>query len=1125
MNAQKLIVALLALTSITSLSHAQANYAESFQNVGSGTDAAGGPPTLVSRGWTFRNQSRPANSGISPYWSEFPAWGQTGSSLGHGGFATWQNSSSRISAWAILPAMPNQVAGDPLSIWTSGPSDAFGGNTATLEIRYSPTGNISTGSNENDIGSFTTLLGSYSGAHPWTQRLLALPGTGRIAVRLVIGPGASQQIFGGSMMIDSLQVGNPPATPYPMPGAGQTVHWSSIHSPVQIAQNGAGQNPRIVAGATVIVDPGVEVRVAAGAKLQVSGTMQLAGTAQSSVRLRGPGSIVVEPAGLLAANFADVQSFTDLLYGGKASFTDSTFTDPTNPTGFSYDSAGDVGHRFFDGDLSYTRQILSLTRCNFGQGCDVAILRGWVAARDCTFYRGGQVTTSTNPVGGEAMFIVGNAILDNVTVTEGYINLMQDHHQHRYVGNVSVTGNADGPGIRLEGGGNYLIDSNVTLANNKWPVNIGVNSAGILPGSVLPSKGNQNNEIPDTDDSAPLDERVTWADAGIPYRLWNASALHGRVTILPGVTAKIDPDVSFFFDTDSNGVSMPVFLGEPERPIRFVPAVPGSKWMSLVAGGSLWFGTRWQWCEFEGSQYGVAASGMPLALDNCTFRNNHRALYTENYVSVRGSTFENNVYSITGERFAPLHEVRGFLDANHPANPNTFINNHGTPGDGYTFTFLPNGGLIAKARHNSLENTDSDVRNNWWGTPTGPKHPQFNPSGLGDAVFFGIDSGGYLLPFLTQPPISNPPPVVRFITEGQAVNPGEKIVVTWTARDDGSITRQRVYYSPDSNIDASMQLLGEISPGARAFEWTVPTIGTQPNGPDQYLRVVAVDNLNQEGIADLPLRITNPSGFTGSLSPTGIPALVRPGDNVTACASGPGTGGSIVAALELDNDDGGVSLGGVFAQGGSACTLGGIQIPDVSTDRARIRFDSIASLNQVKSDYGPYFTIRPDPMLGDAAPTITLQGASASPGANGAVITTSWTASDDEGLRGFDIRASFDGGVRWFIIARDLPATATSHSWTLATQNGISNARIRVVAKDKRFQNTSAESAAFAIPAGSVVAPGDANGDGQINVADLLMVITGWGSCPVAPATCPADVNHDGLVNVSDLLLVITNWS
>ncbi len=58
--------------------------------------------------------------------------------------------------------------------------------------------------------------------------------------------------------------------------------------------------------------------------------------------------------------------------------------------------------------------------------------------------------------------------------------------------------------------------------------------------------------------------------------------------------------------------------------------------------------------------------------------------------------------------------------------------------------------------------------------------------------------------------------------------------------------------------------------------------------------------------------------------------------------------------------------------------------------------------------------------------------------------------------------------------------------------------------------------------------PADINGDGHVNVIDLLAVINSWGACPAPPAACPADIapppSGDGMVNVADLLMVINNW-
>jgi glyoxylase-like metal-dependent hydrolase (beta-lactamase superfamily II) len=49
---------------------------------------------------------------------------------------------------------------------------------------------------------------------------------------------------------------------------------------------------------------------------------------------------------------------------------------------------------------------------------------------------------------------------------------------------------------------------------------------------------------------------------------------------------------------------------------------------------------------------------------------------------------------------------------------------------------------------------------------------------------------------------------------------------------------------------------------------------------------------------------------------------------------------------------------------------------------------------------------------------------------------------------------------------------------------------------------------------------GDANGDGQVNVNDLLAVVANWGPNPGHPA----DFDGDGQVDADDLLTVITEW-
>ena len=48
---------------------------------------------------------------------------------------------------------------------------------------------------------------------------------------------------------------------------------------------------------------------------------------------------------------------------------------------------------------------------------------------------------------------------------------------------------------------------------------------------------------------------------------------------------------------------------------------------------------------------------------------------------------------------------------------------------------------------------------------------------------------------------------------------------------------------------------------------------------------------------------------------------------------------------------------------------------------------------------------------------------------------------------------------------------------------------------------------------------GDVDGDGSVDVHDLLFIVSVWGSDDPQ-----GDVNGDGIVNISDLLDVMANW-
>lgn len=57
-------------------------------------------------------------------------------------------------------------------------------------------------------------------------------------------------------------------------------------------------------------------------------------------------------------------------------------------------------------------------------------------------------------------------------------------------------------------------------------------------------------------------------------------------------------------------------------------------------------------------------------------------------------------------------------------------------------------------------------------------------------------------------------------------------------------------------------------------------------------------------------------------------------------------------------------------------------------------------------------------------------------------------------------------------------------------------------------------------PMGETI-PEDVNGDGNVDVIDLLAVLDNWGPCKA----CNEDINGDSMVNVTDLLAIIAVWS
>jgi len=110
---------------------------------------------------------------------------------------------------------------------------------------------------------------------------------------------------------------------------------------------------------------------------------------------------------------------------------------------------------------------------------------------------------------------------------------------------------------------------------------------------------------------------------------------------------------------------------------------------------------------------------------------------------------------------------------------------------------------------------------------------------------------------------------------------------------------------------------------------------------------------------------------------------------------------------------------------------------------------------------------------------------------------------------------------------QDLTTWVTNQGVALPT--GVTTLSIATAISDdlRTIVGTANNGQAFIIqidpPAPFAPCNGDVNGDGHVNVIDLLSVVSAWGDCPETGA-CAADVTGDAQVNINDLLAVVGAW-
>jgi hypothetical protein len=978
---------------------AQTKFLANFDNNGQVNQGQLGPSNLINQGWTFRVQTGPNPlqgfvDGFTNFFTPMQGPGYLASNV-------FLQATAQYASWAILPPVNGQVAGDPLTFWIEGLTDA----TTTLEARYSPNGGTNTGNTYSDVGDFTTALVTVKPISNggWQPVQATIPGNGRIAIRIL---GKTNFNTGPYVGIDQLSVGVVPPLPCnlpPIPAAGQTVTWTLANSPYVICTDIS-----IPKGGTAIVEPGVQVHFQAHT-LAVSGTLTAQGQAATHISL--PADDVFPPAismfgGTLNIAFADIGG--QVRGGpGKLLLSDSTFS-------------GDGSIFTLDIFLPSLPPVISLTRCTFN-------------ATSAQFTDSYVILKDSNFVSSSASILRGYLRLQGTNTFDGKpLSVIRETMQA--VQPLSIDGvvasNVTGAGGLSLSGGNFLLGSKNVLQANLYPLDI---TAGLLPGSVVPLTGNTNNMIWAHDGS--VGPVARWANLKLPYLVDNFLDGGGKLTIDAGVKVLFDPTWNGFAGFSGGRL---VTNGLPNSPIILDAFNPAFPWDGILYAENHSEGNHLDYVSINHAKIGVIASDGFVDISNALFQKNQIAMNanTFGYANLSKSRVLNNATGLQ------TTELGAFRLSAVDLSPNWFQGN--TAGVQALGSNIP-------------------AQNNYWGAASGPKNPN-NPAGQGDSISGDVTFKPFLTAppdFTVNPPVVRMVPLgntwtgIETITRPPdfVVNAGEKLILRWTISNSSTVSSQRILLSPqgpdfDSTSFPPIVMADNLPAATRSLEVTIPSVPFAATNLPQFLRIVAIDAAGQQGWDQTPVIVPDGS-ITGSYQITSdysgkvfIGAHARPRETWTGNASG----GSSEGYIFLETN------GGLFTTLPQQFPL-----PMVSTDAARqvvISHDNSNALQWFFSSAD--FSIRPDPGLGIKAPVVQMTSPTNGQSfAGGSTVPIRWTASAQQSIRSFDIQYSANGGETWHFVAQGLGSSARSFDWALPASTGISDVRVRVIVRDGLFQDSS----------------------------------------------------------------------
>ena len=258
----------------------------------------------------------------------------------------------------------------------------------------------------------------------------------------------------------------PCPNPPPVPVTGTTVLWSAAGSPYTLCDD-----LTIPAGASVVVEAGVEVDFGVNVQLFLEGELELQGTAGAPVRLSAPAIsppfIEVDTGARLEGDFALVEGGQIRLRGDSVTrLRDSEFA--SEPCGGCPNGSIRSDTTFFPLGLPF----LELERCTFETslegGSALQLVDVLAKIRESRFERAGlnvlRGFVDLQPAPGEGAGPI--EVIDTAVAVS-----RQESIQPLALDGLVVDGIASAPGLRLTGG-NYALGSGVEVRGAQYPLRL-----------------------------------------------------------------------------------------------------------------------------------------------------------------------------------------------------------------------------------------------------------------------------------------------------------------------------------------------------------------------------------------------------------------------------------------------------------------------------------------------------------------------------------------------------------------------------------------------------------------------------------------------------------------------------